>query len=165
MLPADRVWHYIRLAIGGFLTALLAAALTYLATARLNHEAALQQQYLAAVQDFVSTGAQVDAAVTELSDNVLDAEGVKEGRKEARQAIAAHAAATQGLSQVIGTGNAGEYMKGLAKLRTLVDQAEDVQSALKASDARFDVMHNRTIIVAEARRRIFGEEDEEDKGR
>lgn len=135
---------------------LLAAWFTYMFTARLNQEAALQQQYLAAVQDFVSTGARVDASITGLSDNVLDKQDVVIGRREARLAIAAHVAATQSLSQVIGTGNAGAYMEGLAELRTMVDTTSDVRTALSTSRARFDVMDNRNVITAEARRRIYG---------
>ncbi|MFZ3484180.1 hypothetical protein [Sphingomonas sp. 3-13AW] len=159
-LTPERAKRYLKLAIGGLATAILggflAALFTYMFTARLNQEAALQQQYLAAVQEFVATGAVVDASVTGLADSVLDAEGIKAGRREARQAIAAHVAATQSLSQVIGTGNSDAYMEGLATLRKLVDETTDVQSALRASRARFDLMDNRTIIVAEARRRIYG---------
>ncbi|PNU02096.1 hypothetical protein [Novosphingobium guangzhouense] len=159
-LTPDRAKRYLKLILGGFATAavggLLAAWFTYLFTAKLNSEAMLQQQYLAAVQEFIVTGSKVDASVTELSDSILDKEGVREGRKEARQAIAAHVAATQSLAQVIGTGNADAYMEGLATLRTLVDEAADVQTALKASRARFDLMDNRAVIVAEARRRIYG---------
>lgn len=159
-LTPERAKRYLKLALGGLLAAVLggfmAAWFTYLFTARLNHEAAVQQQYLAAVQDFISTGARVDAAVTGLADSVLDGEGVGEARKEARQAIAAHVASTQSLSQVVGEGNSGAYMEGLATLRTLVDDTDDAQAALKASRARFQLMENRSIIVAEARRRIYG---------
>jgi hypothetical protein len=160
----ERAKRYLKLAVGGLLTALLggllAAWFTYVFTSRLNHEAAVQQQYLASVQDFVSSGARVDASVTGLADGVLDDDAVKEERREARQAIAAHVAATQSLSQVIGTGNAHAYMQGLATLRTLVDRTSDDQSALRASRARFEVMENRSIIVAEARRRIFGKPED-----
>lgn len=160
-LSADRAWHYVRLGFGLILSAalggLLSAGFTYLFTEKQNHEAVVQQQYLAAVQDFVGSGARVDAAVTGLSDSLIDAQGVRDGRREARQAIAAHVAATQGLSQVIGKGNSDAYMEGLATLRTMVDDAKDVKTALTASNARFDLMENRTIIVAEARRRIYGE--------
>src|SRR5690606_15182371 len=139
---------YLKIGLGGLVTAaiggLFAAWFTYMFTAKLNHDAMVQQQYLAAVQEFIATGASVDASVTGLSDSILDDDGVTEGRKDARQAIAAHVAATQSLAQVVGTGNAAAYMEGLATLRTLVDQAEDVQSALRASRARFDLMDNRT---------------------
>lgn len=131
---------------------------SYKYTAQLNHEAALQQQYLAAVQDFVSTGARVDAAVTGLSDNLLDGKGTLDGKREARQAIAAHTAATLSLSQVIGKGNADAYMVGLGDLRAIVDDTRDVKTALHASQGRFDLMENRQVIVNEARRRIYGVE-------
>lgn len=151
-----KIRHYAKLALGAVATALLAAVFTYFFTAKLNDEAALHQQYLAAVQDFITSGARVDASVTGLSDGILDADDIKEARKEARQAIALHVAATQSLSQVIGTGNSDAYMEGLATLRTLVDDAKDPSTALKASRARFELMDNRAIIVAEARRRIYG---------
>ena len=149
-----------KLAAGGLATALvggfLAALFTYYFTAQLNEESTLQQQYLAAVQDFNATGARVDASVTELADTVLDGDEVREARKEARQAIAAHVAATQSLTQVVGQGNVDAYMTGLATLRTLVDQTENPGAALRTSRARFDLMSNRTVMVAEARRRIYG---------
>lgn len=152
--------HWIKLAAGGLAAAiaggLFAAYFTYLFTAKLNNEAALQQQYLVAVQDFNSTGARVDASITELADNVIDSNGIAEGRKEARQAIAAHVAATQSLSPLMGTGNVKAYMGGLATLRRLVDQTSDPGAALRTSRARFDLMENRAIMVAEARRRIYG---------
>lgn len=162
-LTMDRAKRYFKMAVGGLATAivggLLAAWFTYVFTQRLNQEAALQQQYLSAVQEFVSSGANVDASVTRLADDVLDKQALTEAKREARHDIAIHVAATQSLSQVIGTGNAGEYMKGLATLRTLVDSTKDPSSALRASRARFDLMDNRAIIVAEARKRIFNRAD------
>ncbi len=164
-LTMDRAKRYLKMAIGGLATAivggLLAAWFTYVFTARLNQEAALQQQYLSAVQEFVATGSNVDASITRLTDDVLDKENVREAKREARHAIALHVAATQSLSQVIGTGNASAYMDGLATLRTLVDSTSDPSTALRASRARFDVMDNRAIIVAEARRRIFNKQKSE----
>ena len=150
-----RVFHYVKLASGAFATALLAAWLTYFFTAQLNTKAAIQQQYLLAVQDFTTTGARVDASITELSDNVLDGTQIYEARREARQAIAAHAASAQGLVQIMGEGNVSEYMKGLATLRLLVDDTDSKPEVLRTSQARFDLMSNRTVMVAEARRRIF----------
>ncbi|MBJ7254133.1 MAG: hypothetical protein JHD25_05085 [Sphingomonadaceae bacterium] len=160
-ISRDQMVHWVKLAIGGVVSALaggfFAALFTYSFTAKLNTEAALQQQYLAAAQDFNATGARVDAAITELSDNVLDSTDVAQAKREARQTIAAHVAATQALSPVIGTGNAEAYMEGLATLRVLVDKTGDASAALKTSRARFDLMDNRQIMLAEARRRIYGE--------
>lgn len=159
-ISRDQMVHWGKLALGGLLTALaggfFAALFTYSFTAKLNTEAALQQQYLSAAQEFNATGARVDAAVTELSDNVLDSTDVAQAKREARQAIAAHVAATQALSPLMGTGNVKAYMEGLATLRVLVDKTGDVSAALKTSRARFDLMDNRQIMLAEARRRIYG---------
>lgn len=151
----------IKLGLGGLATALVggffAALFTYYATAKLNNESALQQQYLVAVQDFNATGAQVDAAITELADNVLDGNEVALARREARQTIAAHVAATQALAPIMGEGNVAEYMQGLATLRVMVDDTDGRSAALKTSRARFTLMENRTVMIAEARQRIYGD--------
>lgn len=161
-LTPDRARRYGKLVIGGLLTAAIggffAALFTYYATVQINSESALQQQYLAAVQDFTATGAKLDASVTDLADAIADKENrsdVAEVRKEVRQAIAAHAAATQGLQQIVGKGNIDAYLVGLGTLRGVVDGTKDAQAAMRASQARFDLMHNRTVLVTEARRRIY----------
>lgn len=159
-LPSrERVTHYGKLAIGVIFSAiiggLIAGWFTYVFTAKLNTEAALQHQYLSAVQEFVSTGSEVDASVTNLADSILDGQEVRTARQASRLAIANHVAATVSLSQVIGEGNANLYMEGLASMRTYVDAANSSQSALAMSNARFDLMENRNAIVHEAQRRIY----------
>tara|TARA_R110000796_G_scaffold14011_21_gene45689 strand:- start:1507 stop:1974 length:468 start_codon:yes stop_codon:yes gene_type:complete len=151
--------HNVKLAVGALVTAalggLFAAVFTYYATVQVNTEASLQQQYLSAIQDFSATGAKVDASITELADTVLDGQGLTDARREARQAIAAHAAASQSLSQVVGQGNVDEYVQGLATLRLLVDDTNGKINALKTSNARFDLMDNRVVMINEARRRVY----------
>lgn len=161
-LTPERAREYGKLLLGGLLTAIaggfFAAVFTYYATVNLNTSNALQQQNLAAVQEFVATGAKVDAAITEITDVIADKDDEKElreARKEARQAIAAHAAAAQSVAQVVGTGNTKAYLVGLGTLRTLVDSTGNPRGALQTSQARFDVLYNRTLIVAEARKRIY----------
>lgn len=158
-LKTEQMLHYAKLAVGAFATAIMgglfAAVFTYYATIQVNAEASLQQQYLSAIQEFSATGARVDASITELADTVLDGEQLTSARREARQAIAAHAAASQSLSQVVGQGNVDEYVRGLAVLRLLVDDTNDRIEALKTSKARFDLMSNRTVIIGEARRRVY----------
>jgi hypothetical protein len=153
--PPSLAGEWAKIIIGGIVVAALTAIFTFLATSRLNHRSMVQQQYIAAVQDFTSTGARVDASITELADTVLDGAQITEARKEARQAIAQHVAATLGLAQVVGEGNEKEYMKGLATLRLLVDGTDNKRAALRTSRARFDLMSNRVIVVTEARRRIY----------
>lgn len=155
----DTLLRYVKIALGGLTTALvgglIGALLSYHFTAKLNNESALQQQYLLAVQDFNATGAKLDSSVTELTDTVVDEEGLKDARKEARQAIAAHVAAVQGLSIVLGERNVDNYMFGVARLREYVDAANTPQQALIASKARFALMENRNMLLQEARRRIY----------
>jgi hypothetical protein len=141
--------------ITAFLGAVLAALATYYFSQKLNAQTSLQQQYIASVQDFSATGARVDAAVTNLADATLDNEDVDAAKKEARQAIAAHAAATLGLRPIIGKGNVEAYMVGVADLRRLVDSTGDVPAAARASKGRFALIDNRNAMIAEARRRIF----------
>ncbi|MBU2341664.1 MAG: hypothetical protein KKE77_10525 [Alphaproteobacteria bacterium] len=158
-IPRDRAFHYAKVALGvafsAFLGGLFAAWLTYEFTARLNNETALQQQYLSSVQEFISSGSEVDGNITNLADSILDGQEVRQARQDARAALAGHVDATTSLSQVVGDGNSNLYMEGLAKLRTYIDAANSPQSAREMSDARFDVMDNRRIIVAEARKRIY----------
>lgn len=161
-LTARRARKYGSLALGGLLTAAIggffAALFTYYATVQLNTSNALQQQQLASVQEFNSTGAKVDASVTDFADAVTDKASKTDldaARKEVRQSIAAHTVATQGLAQVVGTANVDEYLSGLGKLRSFVDKAVTPAATLDASQARFDIMYNRTLLTDEARRRIY----------
>ena len=48
-----------------------------------------------------------------------------------------------------------EYVQGLATLRLLVDDTNGKINALKTSNARFDLMDNRVVMINEARRRVY----------
>lgn len=143
--------------VGAIALALLTTALTYMVTARLNTESAVQQQQLAAIQTFISSGADVDTSITNLSDAAASGQGVDEAKREARRALSAHAAAGLSIEPIVGKENLKAYMVGVGTLRELVRnvRAGDGQSAMDASQARFDVMHNRTQIIAEARKNIY----------
>lgn len=142
-------------AVGAVALALFTSALTYALTTQQNHEAAVQQQRLAALQTFIESGSKLDASVTDLVDSVGDRTDVIDAKKETRQALAAHAAASQSIEPIVGKANVEAYLGGVGTLRTIVDETANPSAALTTSQARFDVMHNRTVIVAEARKRIF----------
>ncbi len=153
---AKRSWGWARKAVSSAVgLVLLTAAVTYLITVRANSINAEQQQHLAALQQFISTGADVDANVTDLVDAAGDRSDVEIAKRNVRHAIAAHAAAAKSVEEVVGRANITAYIDGLGKLRTLVDDSNDPVAALQTSQARFDVMHNRTLIVAEARKHIY----------
>ena len=141
--------------VGAIALILVTAVVTYFATARLNNEASVQQQYLLALQDFNRTGAALDVAITNLADAVVDERGVEAARQGARRAIAEHVGACQGLAEIVGRANMAEYAFGLSKLREYVDDTRNPRSAMLASQARFDLMHNRAIIATEARKQIY----------
>jgi hypothetical protein len=141
-------------AVGAVALVVLTAVATYAVTARLNTVSSVQQQHLAALQSFIESGSQLDASVTDLVDSVADSDDVKVAKKEVRKALSAHAAASQSLAPIVGKANVDAYLVGIGTVRQLVDQTDNSQAALNASQARFDVMHNRTLIVAEARKQI-----------
>ena len=155
-----RVMPYFKQFMGMFVAALLSAVLaalfTYYFSLKLNTQSSIQQLYVASVQDFSATGAKVDASITDLADTAIDRDSLDQAKKDARQAIAAHTAATLALRPVIGKGNVEEYMKGLADLRMLVDQTGDVAAAARTSKGRLVLIENRNVIITEARRRIYG---------
>jgi len=152
----DRAKRWMKYAIGALVTGFIAALFTYAFTAKLNTESALQQQNLAALQEFISTGSKLDASITNLSDTLLDGDDLLAEKKVVREAIAAHASASQSLVQIVGKDNIDAYLVGVGMLRELVDSTGDVNSAMQTSQARFDVMHNRTKIIEEARENIYG---------
>jgi hypothetical protein len=47
------------------------------------------------------------------------------------------------------------YTGGVGTLRQLVDDTENPLTAMRASQARFELMHNRKVISDEARRNIY----------
>lgn len=147
--------EFTKMFVAAFLSAVLAGAFTYVYSRKLQAEASVQQQYVASVQDFAATGGRVDAAITNLADAAVDQDSVAEAKKEARQAIASHAAATLALEPIIGKGNVEAYMLGIADMRTLVDATGDVPAATRASKGRFALIDNRNVIIAEARRNIY----------
>jgi hypothetical protein len=146
---------WIEMIATAFLGAVFAALFTYAVTERLNRQSSVQQQYVASVQDFAATGARVDAAVTDLADAAVDKGDVEAAKKEARQAIAAHAASTLALRPIIGKGIFEAYMAGVADMRLLVDSTGDVPAAARASKGRFALIDNRNKVIDEARRNIY----------
>ncbi|WP_313395500.1 hypothetical protein [Sphingobium yanoikuyae] len=143
------------LLLTAILGAVLAGLATYYFTQQLNEESSIQQQYVSSVQDFAATGAKVDAAITDLGDTVIDGDELAAAKKEARQALSAHAASALALLPLIGKGNVENYMTGIADLRLLVDETGDVPAAVRASRGRNALINNRNAVIAAARRQIY----------
>jgi hypothetical protein len=151
----DRCKSWAGIAVTSALSALLAAGLAFVFTVQANDRLALQQQYLAALQQFDQTGSAMDVGVTNLADAVRERRNTAEPKRNALRAIAEHAGASQALNAVVGTENMNAYLTGVGRMTELVEATSDVRSAMNASQARFDVMHNRNVIREEARRNIY----------
>jgi hypothetical protein len=144
--------------VPALLLTLLACGLTYFLTVKANDHSALQQQYLGALQQFDQTGSAMDVSVTSLADAVREERGVADAKRNALNAIAVHAGASQALNEIVGRENMNAYQRGVGRLTDLVEATADLHSAVQASQARFDVMHNRNLIRDEARRNIYGDD-------
>lgn len=135
--------------------AVIGSAVSYQFQSQLNNRAALQQQYMGALQLFNQTGTAMDVSITNLADAVVEKRPIADAKEKARIAIGDHLSAAQALAEIVGRKNMETYMSGVGTLRELVDGASDAKSMMQASQARFDIMHNRTIIRAEAQENIY----------
>lgn len=141
--------------LGAISLVFLTAWVTYLFTARLNVETALQQQQMAAVQQFEESGARLDTSLSLFADALLDGSGVAEARKEVRTAIILHASQANALRDVVGNGNVDQYLRGLAELREFADNATDPRTAMVVAQQHVNLMDYRVRMVELARRNIY----------
>lgn len=151
----DRAKGWLGVGISAVLSALLAAGLAYIFTVRANDRTSLQQQYLISLQQFEQTGGAMDVGVTNLADAVRERRNVPEAKRNALRAIAEHAGSVAALNPIVGRANMEAYMAGVSTLTDRVEDTTDLRSAMRASQARFDIMHNRTVIREEARNNIY----------
>jgi len=133
----------------------LTAVVTYMFTARLNVETAIQQQQMAALQQFEDSGARLDSSLSLFADALLDHRGVEDARKEVRTALTLHASQANALSSMVGTGNADQYLRGLGDLRRFADTTTDAQTAMRTAQAHVTLMDYRVRMAALARQNIY----------
>jgi hypothetical protein len=91
--------------LGAVTLVILTAVFTYMFTARLNVETAVQQQQTTAIQQFDQTGAQMDSSLSLFVDALLSNKKIDDARTEARTAITLHAAQVSALEPLAGIGN------------------------------------------------------------
>lgn len=134
---------------------LVTALVTYVFTARLNVETAVQQQQSTAVQQFEQSGAQMDANLSQFVDALLDKRGVAEARTAARASISLHAAQAGALKPLAGTGNVEQYVDGLGDLRRLTDAANDRLSAKSMAQHHVNLMAYREKLSSLAKSNVY----------
>lgn len=105
------------------LTASSAAYLSYFYNQKANSELALQQQALSDLQSFRSSGAELDQAVSALSDALVDGVGVTEARSKLRSALTKHISDAVANERLLGA-DSKSYIAGLSSLRATVDDVD-----------------------------------------
>lgn len=128
------------------LAALLAALLAWYVTSRTNARMVVQQQEIAAIDQFDSSGANLDSTMSDFIDDVVDGDPRPDLRKALRSAIALHAAKAQRLTNIVGQKPIEEYTAGLGQLRIMSDEAEDVQSGIVMAQLHANILANKKRI-------------------
>jgi len=142
-------------AVGAVALVILTVILTFVATARLNVETAVQQQQMAALQQFEESGARLDASLSLFADALLDKKGVEDARKEVRTALVLHASQANALRAMVGDGNVDQYLGGLRELRQFADTATDPQTAMRTAQQHVTLMDYRVKLAGLARKSIY----------
>lgn len=134
--------------------ALLAACLAWYVTASTNAEMTIQQQEMAAVNQFDESGANLDSSMSDFIDGLADGRVDPAVRKALRTALALHAAKSQRLANIVGSRPVEDYTIGLGRLREMVDAAEDVPTGMTAAQLHADILANKKRISEVAWKRI-----------
>lgn len=142
-------------ALGAVALVVFTAIATYMFTAQLNVETAMQQQQAAAVQQFEQSGAQMDANLSLYVDALLDKRDIPATKSAARASIVLHSSQASGLNALAGTGNVTQYVNALGDLRELADASDGRITARKMAQQHVNVMAYREKLVALSRSRIY----------
>ncbi len=134
--------------------ALLAACLAWYVTANTNASMTVQQQEMAAINQFDETGANLDSSMSDFIDGLADRKVDPSVRKSLRTAIALHAAKSQRLANIVGSNPVENYTIGLGRLREMVDAADDVTTGMTAAQLHADILANKKRISEAAWARI-----------
>lgn len=141
--------------VGAVALAAVTAILTYLVTAQLNVETAVQQQQSAAITQFEQSGSQMDANLSLFVDALLDQKGVADARNAARASIVLHSSQAGALKPLAGSGNVDQYVNALGDLREFTDAVDGKQTARKMAQQHVNVMAYREKLVRLSRERVY----------
>lgn len=140
-------------AVPMLLTALATAVLTYFYTEKANTELVLQQQRLTDLQEFRASGAQLQQALSRMSDAVVDGDDLNPPRREMRDAIARNISDATTVENQLGTDATKAYIKKLANLRATVDGTE-ANGGAALWQGSLDVMEDQKRLLDNAEKRL-----------
>lgn len=141
--------------LGAVALVFLTAIATYGITAKLNVETAVQQQQNTSIQQFEESGAQMDVALSNFVDALLDKKEIDEARNTSRAAIALHAAQANALKPLTGDGNIRQYIDGLGNLRAFVDSTDGRKTAKIMAQQHVNLMAYRLKLVDMAKGNVY----------
>lgn len=129
--------------LGAFVSALVAGPVAYHYATRANTVMVVQQNTLAAVQQFESTGASLDNAVRQFSDSLVARRGVDEARQGLRAAVAGHSSQVFTMRDTLGEADYRRYMAVLVQLRDRADNADDAREGVQVWQSAVDLIGYR----------------------
>lgn len=137
------------------LTASVTAYISYVYNQKANTLLVVQQQRVADLQQFRSSGAQLDQALARMSDALVDRKGLEAAREEMRLAIARNISDAEAAKPILGESQTNQYVAGLADLRVTVDGVQKLQSGQQLWQASINMMEARRRILREAEQRAL----------
>jgi hypothetical protein len=135
------------------LTAVATAWVTYHYTRKANTEMVVQQQKLTNLQQFRASGAQLQQALSRMSDAIVDGGSLDPARREMRDAIARNLSDAVAVRSQLGPEATDAYVRRLAALRIVVDQT-DADSGAALWQGSLDVMEQQKRLLQNAETRV-----------
>lgn len=136
------------------LTAGATAYISYVYNQKANTLLIIQQQKMADLQQFRSSGAQLDQALGHMSDALVDGKELESTRSEMRAAISKNITDADAVRHILGPGT-DSYIDELAGLRTTIDEVHDVDSGNKLWADSLKLMSTRRKLLQSAEQHIF----------
>lgn len=130
-------------------TAGATAYISYIYSQKSNTALVVQQQRLNDLQQFRSSGAELDQGLSAMSDALVDGSGLDEARKQMRGAITKNIADAVAIRHLLGP-KADTYIAGLARLRQVVDKTNDVHAGRDLWQTSIDLMVERRTLLSSA---------------
>ena len=152
-------WNYVK-RMGTWIVPMLATAvvtayLSYTYNQKANSELAVQQQIFSDLQSFRNSGAELDLAMSVLSDALVDGASVEEAKAKMKAAISRHISDTVANENALGAPSK-QYLANLSQLRITVDNAsrENLEAASLLWEQSLKLMSERRKLVAAAQTRV-----------
>ena len=131
------------------LSAGAAAWLSYVYNQKANIALVAQQQRVNDLQQFRVSGASLDQALGDMSDALADGKGLDPARRAMRASINRNISDGLAARHLLGAGT-DHYISGLADLRVVVDDTDEVQSGTALWQSSINLMKERRDLIAAA---------------